>query len=298
MNKDVSLRDAHIFSVDVEEYFQVHAFEGHISRDDWETLPSRVEDNVRQVLDLLTQNHAHGTFFVLGWIADKHPNLVREIAAAGHEVGSHGWSHRKLTSLDPSKVREELRTSKKELEDITGQPVYGFRAPGFSLTPGLEWVFDLLLEEGYTYDSSLFPIRRPAYGYPGVLPGPHLISRTGGTLLELPLSTLDWQGLRLPAAGGGYFRQMPYEITRRALSQSTKRGVPGMFYLHPWELDLDQPRLDVPLLTKLRHYGGIARVRARLQRLLQEFSFTSVKRRLEIGGGGLTGDSLAQVLSG
>lgn len=292
-----AIGDAHIFTVDVEEYFQVHAFQDHVSPDDWETLPSRVEHCVNEILDLLAAHETEGTFFILGWIADKHPDLVRQIHSAGHEIASHGWSHRRLTELAPEQVREELRSSKKRLEDLTGAEVVGFRAPGFSLTPGLEWVFDLLLEEGFAYDSSLFPIRRPAYGYPGVPPQPHLISREAGTLLELPLSTLSWQGMRLPAAGGGYFRQMPYEITRRALRQSASRGVPAVFYLHPWEIDPHQPRLGVPLLSKVRHYGGLARVRVRLERLLSEFTFTSVLRRLDMEGGELTGDRLARVLS-
>jgi polysaccharide deacetylase family protein (PEP-CTERM system associated) len=292
-----SAEATHIFTVDVEEYFQVHAFQDHVSTEEWDALPSRVEHNVDQILEILADNEAHGTFFVLGWIADKHPGVVRRIADAGNEVASHGWTHRRLTELGRSEVREELRSSKERLEDLAGQEVVGFRAPGFSLTPGLEWVFDLLLEEGYAYDSSLFPIRRPAYGYPGVLPVPHLISRESGTLLELPLSTLAWQGLRLPAAGGGYFRQMPYQVTRRALKQSSEQGVPGVFYLHPWEIDLDQPRLSVPLLSKFRHYGGLGRVRGRLVRLFSEFTFTSVARRLDMKGGEFMGDTLAYVLS-
>jgi polysaccharide deacetylase family protein (PEP-CTERM system associated) len=288
---------AHVFTVDVEEYFQVHAFASNVSMDDWDTLPSRVEQNVDEFLDLLGERDVYGTFFVLGWIADRHPDVIRRLAAAGHEIASHGWSHRRLTDMSRDEVREELRSSKRILEDLSGQSVRGFRAPGFSLTPGMEWVFDALLEEGYLYDSSLFPIRRPAYGYPGIPDAPHLISRNGGTLLELPLATWNWQGLRLPAAGGGYFRQFPYEVTRRALQQNAVRGVPATFYLHNWEVDVDQPRLSVPLLSRIRHYRGIQKVRDRLQRLLSEFAFTSVARRFDLRESGLAGDTLASVLS-
>lgn len=297
MNARALSDNAHVFSVDVEEYFQVHAFEAHVSANEWDSLPSRVEANTDAILEILDRHDFLATFFVLGWIADKHPKLVKRLADDGHEIASHGWSHKRLTQLTPDEVREELRSSKAILEDISGQEVVGFRAPGFSLTPGVEWVFDLLIEEGYRYDSSLFPIRRPEYGYPGIVPTPHLIAREGGTLLELPLTTAQWQGMRVPAAGGGYFRQLPYEVTRRALNQSAARGLPGMFYLHPWELDEGQPRLDVPLLTRVRHYGGLSRVRPRLERLFEEFRFTSVVRRFELREAGLQGDKLAAVLS-
>lgn len=297
MTSPVYLPNAHVFTVDVEEYFQVHAFQSRVSMDDWDSMPSRVEHNVEVILSLLAKNDSQATFFVLGWIADRYPELIRRIADAGHEIASHGWSHRKLTELSPDEVREELGSSKRILEDVSGQPVRGFRAPGFSLTPGLEWVLDTLLEEGYLYDSSLFPIRRPAYGYPSVSTRPHLISRESGILLELPLSTLNWQGLRLPAAGGGYFRQFPYKVTQRALQQSAERGLPAMFYVHPWEVDEQQPRLDVSFVSRFRHYGGLSKMRTRLERLLAEFPFTSVARRFDLDESGLLGDGLRAVLS-
>lgn len=297
MSERASSDNAHVFSVDVEEYFQVHAFESHVASQKWGSLPSRLEKTVDVILEMLGVRGYTATFFVLGWIADKHPRLVERLAAAGHEIASHGWSHRRLTQLTPEQVREELRSSKAILEDQSGQECVGFRAPGFSLTRGVEWVFDLLLEEGYQYDSSLFPIRRPEYGYPGTIPAPHLIAREAGTLLELPLATVAWQGLRFPAAGGGYFRQLPYEFTRRALMQSSARGVPAVFYLHPWELDAHQPRLDVPFLSRVRHYGGLSRVKPRLERLLDEFRFTSVACRFELPETGLQGKELASVLS-
>lgn len=270
----------HIFTVDVEEYFQVSAFDTAVSRGDWLDLPSRIARNVDCLLDLLARHDASGTFFVLGWIADTHPSVVQSIAAAGHEVASHGWWHRRVSTLTPRVFQSEVRSSKAVLEDLTGREVTGFRAPNFSIVPGKEWAFDVLLEEGYRYDSSLFPIRRPGYGYPGTAPSPHVIRRPTGTLLEFPLATAAWKGLRLPAAGGGYFRQLPYALTRAAFRQHGVRGVPGTFYIHTWEFDPDQPRVSVPWLTRLRHYRGLSGTLPRLERLLSEFRFTSVSRRM------------------
>lgn len=269
----------HIFTVDVEEYFQVSAFDAAVSRADWPALPSRIEYNVDLLLDLLARHGATGTFFTLGWIADKHPGVIQKIAEAGHEIASHGWWHRRVTTLTPEEFRSEVRSSKAVLEDVCGECVRGFRAPNFSIVPGKEWAFDVLLEEGYSYDSSLFPVRRPGYGYPNAIPLPHFIQRASGSLLELPMATLAWGGLRLPAAGGGYFRHFPYALTRRAFQQHTARGIAGTFYIHTWEVDQDQPRLPVSWLTRMRHYHGLSLTHSRLERLLSEFRFTSVARR-------------------
>ena len=265
----------HIFTVDVEEYFQVSAFERLVSRADWEALPSRVERSTDMLLDLLARRGMTGTFFTLGWIADKHPAVVRRIADAGHEVASHGWWHRRVTSLTHEEFRRDVRSSKEILEDVSGQPVFGFRAPSFSITPGTEWAFDILLEEGYRYDSSLFPIQRPGYGYPSAPPIPHLIQQPAGTLYELPMATVRYAGLRIPAAGGAYFRHFPYALVRRAFREHTASGIPALFYIHPWEVDPDQPRLRASWLTRVRHYGGLRKTLPRLERLLSEFRFTS-----------------------
>ncbi|MGH7703638.1 MAG: XrtA system polysaccharide deacetylase [Gemmatimonadales bacterium] len=272
----------HIFSVDVEEHFQVSAFEPWIQRSEWDAQPSRVERNVGILLDLLAEHGTLATFFTLGWVARKYPDLVRRIAEAGHEVASHSWWHRRVTQLTPERFREEVSTSKAVLEDVTGQPVVGFRAPSFSIVAGTEWAFDVLLEEGYRYDSSLFPVRRPGYGYSSAPGVPHMIHRAAGALLEIPMTTFLWCGLRLPAAGGGYFRQLPYWWTRRAFVEHTERGLTGMFYIHPWEVDPDQPRVVVPPLTRVRHYRGLDRTLPRLRRLLEEFRFTSVARKFGI----------------
>jgi polysaccharide deacetylase family protein (PEP-CTERM system associated) len=272
---------AHLFSIDVEEHFQVSAFDRILSRDDWERQPSRVEPNIDVLLDLLARHGAQATFFTLGWVAERHPGLIRRIAAAGHEIASHGWWHRRVTTLPPAEFREEVRRSKSLLESLTGRAVLGFRAPSFSIVPGCEWAFDVLLEEGYRYDSSLFPIRRPDYGYPSALPVPHEIRRAAGSLLEIPLATFDLLGLRIPAAGGGYLRQLPLGLIQRTFRALGVRATPGMFYIHPWEVDPGQPRLPVGLLTRMRHYGGLERTLPRLERLLDEFRFTSVERWLD-----------------
>ncbi|HTS87906.1 MAG TPA: XrtA system polysaccharide deacetylase [Gemmatimonadales bacterium] len=270
---------AHIFSVDVEDYFQVVAFEKVVDRADWDRYPSRVVSNTERLLDLLEQRQVRGTFFTLGWVGRRFPDLVRRIARVGHEIASHGLWHRRITTLTPDQFRSELRESKRILEDASGQACVGFRAPSFSIVPGYEWAFDVLVEEGYRYDSSLFPIRRPDYGYPDAAATPFWIRRPAGALLELPLATLVTAGLRLPAAGGAYFRQLPRGLVRRAFRQWGRRGVSAMFYIHPWEYDTDQPRLPCGRLTALRHYRNLDRTWSRLEQLLTEFRFTSVADR-------------------
>jgi polysaccharide deacetylase family protein (PEP-CTERM system associated) len=288
----------HLFTVDVEDYFQVNAFEATIARSGWDGFTTRVERNVDIILELLDRKKTLGTFFTLGWVADRRPQVVRRIADAGHEIASHGWWHRRVTQMSPPEFREDLRTSRRVLEDVSGQRVYGFRAPSFSIVPGMEWAFDLLLEEGYCYDSSLFPIRRPDYGYPGADPAPHYLRRPRGTLLELPLATMSLAGLRLPTAGGGYFRQFPYALFHNAFSRLSRSGITGMFYIHPWEVDPNQPRLPVGLISRLRHYTGLARTLPRLERLLSDFRFTSVVKRFGVDAGSPTAFEWSKALAG
>ena len=269
----------HVFSVDVEEYFQVLAFEQVVSRASWDTLPSRVEESVGRLLELLARHSATATFFTVGWLAERKPALVRRIAEAGHEIASHSWWHRRVTALPPEEFRRDVRRCRDLLENVTGRRVAGFRAPSFSIVPGLEWAFDVLIEEGYRYDSSVFPIRRREYGYPGAPPDAYEIRRPAGVLLELPMATTVIAGVRVPAAGGGYLRHLPYSLTERAFREHGARGASGMFYVHPWEIDEGQPRLPVSWLTRLRHYSGIPRTLPRLERLLSQFRFVSVERR-------------------
>ena len=279
---------AHLFTVDVEEHFHVNAFDRLVSRQDWDRLPSRVERNVDVLLELLARNGAFGTFFVLGWVARRQPEMVRRIAEAGHEVACHSFWHRRVRTLAPSEFREDVRMAKEAIEDAAGQPVFGFRAPSFSIVPGAEWAFDALLEEGYRYDSSVFPIRRPGYGYPGAPTDAFMIRRAGGALLEIPLATTRIAGLRIPAAGGGYLRQLPLGLIRRAFHEHTERGAAATFYIHPWEIDPEQPRVAAPLVTRIRHYRGLAKTLPRLEKLLKEFRFTSVMHHFGIprGAGG------------
>ena len=274
-------RQRHFFTVDVEEHFQVSAFEGYVSRADWDSYESRVRRNVDRLLEILDRHECHGTFFVLGWIAERHPNVVRSISACGHEIASHGWDHRRVTDLTPEEFRGSVRRSKHTLEVLSGAPVLGYRAPSFSIVPGREWALDILIEEGYRYDSSLFPIPRPGYGYASAPREPHQLTRPTGTLLELPPATLRWMGWNLPAAGGAYFRIFPYGLVGAAFRQAERRGVPATFYVHPWEIDPDQPRLAVPTGARLRHYTGLHRTPPRLRRLLSEFRFTSIVEQLD-----------------
>jgi polysaccharide deacetylase family protein (PEP-CTERM system associated) len=294
----VSAPTEHVFTVDVEEYFQVSAFDAALSRADWPTLPSRIERNVDLLLDLLARHTTTSTFFSLGWIAAKHPGVIRRIAEAGHEVASHGWWHRRVNCLTPEEFRSEVRSSKAILEDVSGQRVIGFRAPNFSILPGTEWAFDVLLEEGYAYDSSLFPIKRRGYGYPKAASLPHFITRSAGRLLELPMTTMVWAGVRLPAAGGGYFRHFPYKLTRWAFEQYSRRGVSGTFYIHTWEVDQDQPRLPVPWLTRVRHYRGLSLTLSRLERLLSEFRFTSAVQRMSVAIEGVSQQGVNAPING
>lgn len=269
----------HVFSVDLEEYFQVHAFDGVVERDEWNMIPSRVHMSTQRILDLLDEAGATATFFTLGWIAERHPELVRQISDRGHEIASHGHGHKLLTRMGADEFRQDLRRSRQALENAVGRPVLGYRAPTFSLVPETAWAFDVLIEEGFEYDSSMFPIRRRGYGFPGANPDVHTLIRPAGRLLEIPMTTTVVAGLRLPAAGGGWFRQLPYGLTRSGFRQCEREGRTGMFYIHPWELDPDQPRMPVPLLQRVRHYRGLHRMEDRLARLLREFRFTSVRER-------------------
>jgi polysaccharide deacetylase family protein (PEP-CTERM system associated) len=280
---------AHYFTIDLEEYFQVGAFRGFVSPSDWDRLESRVAGQAAQLLALLAEHDARATFFVVGWVAVRHPHLIRMIARAGHEIASHGWDHAPVTDQSPAEFRSSIRHTKRVLESLTGTPVLGFRAPSYSIVPGREWALDVLIEEGYQYDSSLFPVRRPGYGYATATPDPHWLTRPAGRLREFPPATLRVGSVRLPAAGGAYFRLFPYSLVQAALRQCERRGTPGTFYIHPWEIDPDQPRLAVPRLTRLRHYGGLRRTMPRLTRLLREFRFTTIR-----DGAGLSAASIPQ----
>jgi len=270
----------HHFTVDVEEYFQVAALAPFVARGTWEKIAPRLHVGMQRLLELLDEHGARGTFFVLGWVAEHHPGIVREIAARGHEVASHGWGHERVTTLTPDAFRSSVRDSKRALEDLTSAPVYGYRAPSFSILRGGEWALDILAEEGYRYDSSLYPVRRAGYGYAGGGRDPYRIETAAGPLDELPPATLRFGPATLPAGGGAYLRLLPYALIANSLASAARRGVPATFYIHPWELDPEQPQLTVPMLTRIRHYGGLGRTVPRLRRLLVAFEFQPIARTL------------------
>src|SRR5216117_3703469 len=278
---------AHHFTVDLEEYFQVSAFEPCVARSDWKYFESRVARETAKLLELLARHDVRATFFVLGWVAQRQAELIRTIVRGGHEVASHGWDHVRVTHQTPHQFRESIRRTKHVLEAMTGTPVLGFRAPSFSIVPGREWALDILVEEGYRYDSSLFPVRRPGYGYPGGRPDPYWMERPVGRIAEVPPTTLRRWGANLPAGGGAYFRLLPYALVRAALRDCERRGAPGTFYIHPWEVDTEQPRVGVSWLTRVRHYGGLHRTLPRLERLFGEFRFTAIAETLQRLSGAL-----------
>ena len=271
----------HHFTVDVEEYFHPTTLADAYPVAGWDDLPRRSPGVVDRLLEVLAERGVRGTFFILGWLAEKEPEMVRRIHHAGHEIASHGWEHELVGKLGPERFRTSVGRSRKLLQDLTGQEVKGYRAPSFSIVPGLEWAFDVLLEEGYGYDASLFPIRsHPTYGYPTAPGAPHDIPRESGVLREFPATTLHLLGRRLPASGGAYFRLLPAALVRRALLQAERRGDPGMFYTHPWELDSWAPDVDAPWLQRVRTFAGRGRMWPRLIRLLDDFEFGPVEDML------------------
>lgn len=273
----------HILSFDVEEYFQVESLRGAIGRDAWERWPSRLGPAMEALLDLLDgvaaeRGSVQATFFVLGWVAERHPALVREIAERGHEVASHGYGHGMASAMRADEFARDVRRARLLLSDIAGVNVVGYRAPTFSVTPANPWVFDVLRAEGYAYDSSVFPIRHDRYGWPSFSRAPvRIVWPDGGVLDEYPMATLDTALGRLPVAGGGYFRAVPGPAFRWAWRRLTRAAEPSVFYLHPWELDAAQPRVRVGILNGWRHYIGLSRTRSRLRRMLSEFRWTSFR---------------------
>jgi len=277
---------ANAFSVDVEDYFQVAALAEAISRDSWGERETRVERNTGLILDLLAERGIRGTFFVLGWIAERHPGLIRRISSAGHEVASHGFSHRLIYEQTPEEFREETLRSKRLLEDLIGAPITGYRAASFSITSRSLWALDVLIDAGFQYDSSVFPIRHDRYGIPGASHSPGRISAPSGrTLVEFPMSAASFAGVRIPVSGGGYFRLLPYWLTRSGLRRiNAAERRPFTFYLHPWEVDPGQPRVRVSWLSRFRHYTNLHRCEDRLRRLLGEFRFTTMRETLQALG--------------
>jgi polysaccharide deacetylase family protein (PEP-CTERM system associated) len=272
-------------TIDVEDYFQVAALAEAVKSEDWHSMEYRVEANTNRLLELFEKHDTKATFFTLGWVAEKSPGLVRSIQQAGHEVASHGYSHQLIYNQTPEIFREETRRSKAILEDITGEAITGYRAASYSVTNQSRWALDILAEEGFTWDSSIFPIRHDRYGMPGTPRWPHTLTTDKGyKLAEFPLSTLKLPGYTLPIAGGGYFRLFPYWFSRWGLGSINRQGKPFVFYLHPWEVDPDQPRLDVKWFSRFRHYNNLDVCEQRLAKLLNHFSFTTMSNVLRSQG--------------
>ncbi|MFZ0009757.1 MAG: XrtA system polysaccharide deacetylase [Steroidobacteraceae bacterium] len=280
------MRPINAFTVDVEDYFHVAALSSAITRESWPTHESRVERNTERLLALLADRGVRGTFFVLGWVAERTPGLVRRIAASGHEIACHGFSHQLIYQQAREEFREETVRAKRLLEDLIGEAVLGYRAASFSVTRDSLWALDTLIDAGFLYDSSIFPIRHDRYGLPGAAPEPNRLSAPSGrTLVEFPMSAARFLGVQVPVSGGGYFRLLPFWVTRAGLKQiNERRGLPFTFYLHPWELDPGQPRFKVSALSRFRHYTNLARCEGRLRRLLGEFEFTSMREALRLQG--------------
>lgn len=264
-------------TIDVEDYYQVTAFSGHIPKTDWARLPSRVEANTERILEELSAAGFQATFFVLGWVAESHPRLVRRIADLGHEVGCHSAEHRSVYQMTKTEFRDDTKRAKLALEAAAGQQVYGYRAPSFSIREDSTWAFEILAELGFQYDSSVFPVKHPNYGMPTSPRFPYRIETKSGPILEFPLTTIELGGRRSPLGGGAYLRLLPYWYTRWALRYVNRiEGRPVCVYLHPWELDPDQPRMKSNLSARIRHYLGLRGARAKLHKLLVDFEFCSV----------------------
>ena len=261
-------------SVDVEDWFQVGAFEDVIGRDDWDGLTTRVERNVDEILEMFDVAEVKATFFTLGWVAKRHPSMLRRIAEAGHELASHGWDHARVYTLDRARFGEDIRKAKREIEDTSGSPVIGYRAPSFSIDHRTPWAYKELAEQGYVYSSSVAPVAHDHYGW---REAPRFAFRPlpWADLVELPVTTAEFAGKRLAAGGGGFFRVLPYGFSRWAIRQVNRReNRPAIFYFHPWEIDPGQPRVDgAPLKSRLRHYTKLDTMADKLRQLVDEFTW-------------------------
>lgn len=269
---------ANAMTVDVEDYFQVSNFAPVVDRESWNWRESRVEANTDRLLAMFDQAGVTATFFVLAWVAERVPALVRRIADAGHEVASHGFAHHLIYDQTVVAFREDVRRAKGLLEEASGQRVDGYRAPSFSVTAKTLWALDVLIEEGYTYDSSVFPVHHDRYGIPDAGRHAGVVHRPAGTIVEVPASTVRLAGVNWPIGGGGYFRLLPYGWTRWGMRRvNAVEGAPTVFYLHPWEIDPEQPRLPAPWLARYRHYHNLRETAGRLERLMREFSFGTMR---------------------
>jgi len=272
-------------TVDVEDYFHASAFDRVVSRTSWPERESRVVANTHRLLELFDAHQVKGTFFVLGWVAERCPALVREIASLGHEIASHGFDHQLIYTLTREQFRDDVHRAKAVLEQSAGCAVQGYRAPSFSIVRESLWALDVLIEEGHTYDASVFPIHHDRYGIPDSSRRAHVIERPSGSIVEVPGSTVRLGGANWPVAGGGYFRLLPYQWTQWGIARiNAVDEEPVVFYIHPWEIDPDQPRLPASRLTRWRHYHGLDQTAARLDQLMTDFRFDTVTASLAARG--------------
>jgi polysaccharide deacetylase family protein (PEP-CTERM system associated) len=261
-------------TIDIEDYYMVSAFADVIKFEDWHRYESHIEKNTYRILDLLDEYRVKATFFILGWVAEHYPKIIRDIHSSGHEVACHGYNHRLIYNLTPDEFREDVHKAKSILEDITGTPIIGYRAASYSVVKKTLWALDILIEEGFRYDSSIFPIHHDRYGFPEAERFPHIIKRHNGTLYEFPPSTYRILRQNIPVGGGGYFRLLPLWITKTAIKRINERKKkPIIFYLHPWEIDTHQPRLNGQWLSRIRHYINLKSTMPKLRVLLSEFKF-------------------------
>ncbi len=277
-----------IISVDVEDYFHAESLSDVAPRSQWDSYPSRVECNTRRLLELFAKEEVKATFFVLGWVAERFPQLVRDIADAGHEIACHSYWHRLIYSISPQEFREDTRRAKQVIEQAAGQPVYGYRAPTYSIVKQSLWALHVLAEEGFIYDSSIFPVHHDRYGIPDAPRFPFRVKTPSGTLVEYPVTTFRlWSSHNFPVGGGGYLRILPRWYTRLGLRRARREGVPVIAYVHPWEIDPDQPRLRGRLVSRLRHYTNLSHMYQRIIDLLRTQHFTNFQNS---GVGALPGE--------
>lgn len=277
-------RIVNAMTVDVEDYFHASAFDRVVSRASWDAMESRVVANTHRLLNLFNVNNVRGTFFVLGWVAERYPSLVKDIAAYGHELASHGYHHQLVYTLTPDQFREDVHRAKQTIEQIAGVAVSGYRAPSFSIVKQSLWALDVLIDEGYTYDASIFPIRHDRYGIADAPRHAHVIQRGAGSIVEVPSSTVRVGGANYPIAGGGYLRLFPYAITKWGIGQVNNGDQqPVILYVHPWEVDPDQPRLPASKATQLRHHVGMATTIEKLGKVVSDFAFAPVREVLASG---------------
>jgi polysaccharide deacetylase family protein (PEP-CTERM system associated) len=271
-----------VLTIDVEDYFHVAALAKSIRPEDWDTISPRVSTNIYQLLDLFDEKDVKATHFVLGWVAERFPDLIREIDSRGHEIASHGYSHQLVYTQSRDQFEKETRDSKNLLEDIIGRPVNGYRAASYSITRKSLWALDVLAELGFKYDSSIFPITHDRYGITGSPEFPHVLETPAKhSLVEYPLSTYRFLGQNIPIAGGGYFRLYPYWLSRFFFRSINKSSAPFVFYFHPWEIDPEQPRVEASLFSKFRHYNNLDKTQRRLTSLFVDFNFTTMYEKLD-----------------